>query len=162
MLRVIPLGLALLYRYYPLTWRILWLTFYYCYCSCFFIFICILPRKNAILYPLLFFFQEYKFTYLLTLNLSCVPAFKFQSHWPGNWLSALSGFSLIFFVFLIWLLRCGLEAPIQTFIILATVTTVRFWGRFQSTKSVLVLGWFSFVVEVLVLSVPSFGIWFSV
>ena len=29
MLRVIPLGLALLDRYYLLTWRILWLTFYY-------------------------------------------------------------------------------------------------------------------------------------
>ena len=38
MLRVIPLGLALLYRYYPLTWRILWLMFYYCYCSYFFYF----------------------------------------------------------------------------------------------------------------------------
>ena len=35
MLRVIPLGLALLYRYYPPTWRILWLMFCYCYCSCF-------------------------------------------------------------------------------------------------------------------------------
>ena len=34
MLWVIPLGLALLYRYFPLTWRTLWLTFYYCYCSC--------------------------------------------------------------------------------------------------------------------------------
>ena len=39
MLRVIPQGLALLYRYYPLVWRILWLTFCYCYCSYFYLYI---------------------------------------------------------------------------------------------------------------------------
>ena len=31
-----PLGFALLYRYYPLTWRMLWLKHYCCYCSFFY------------------------------------------------------------------------------------------------------------------------------
>ena len=67
-----------------------------------------------------------------------------------------------FLVFLVWLLRYGLEVPVQTIIILATVATVRFWGRNQGTKSVLVFVWFSFADEVLVLSATLFGIWFSV
>ena len=63
-----PLGLALLYRYYPLTWRILWLTFYYCYCSCFF-------NKNKIMgsFMLIYFIlrlKNYIYNILLEIHLA--------------------------------------------------------------------------------------------
>ena len=58
MLKVIPLGLALLYRYYPLTWRILWLSFYYCYCSCFLFLFVYCYRKIQFFIHCNFFCQE--------------------------------------------------------------------------------------------------------
>ena len=66
MLRVIPLRLALLYRYYPLTWKILWLTFYYCYCSCFLFLFLYCYGKMHFFIHCNFFCQKYKFIYLLT------------------------------------------------------------------------------------------------
>ena len=62
MLRVIPLGLALLHRHYPLTWRILWLTFYYWYCSCFVFLFVYCYRNMQFFIHCNFFCQEYKFT----------------------------------------------------------------------------------------------------
>ena len=59
----ICLGLALLYRYYLLTWRILRLTIYYCYCS-YFLFLYCYGRMQGFIHCN-FFCQEYQFTYLL-------------------------------------------------------------------------------------------------
>ena len=67
MLRRIPLGLTLLYRYYPVTWRILWLTFYYCCCSCFLFLLLYCYGKMQFFIYCNFFCQKNKFTYLLTL-----------------------------------------------------------------------------------------------
>ena len=57
------LGLALLYRYYHLTWTILRLTIYYCFCSSFLFLYCYGRMQFFIHYN--FFCQEYQFTYLL-------------------------------------------------------------------------------------------------
>ena len=67
MLRVIPLGLVLLYRYCPLTWRILWLAFYYCNCGCFLFLFLYCYGKMQFFIHCNFFCQKYKFTYLLTI-----------------------------------------------------------------------------------------------
>ena len=65
MLRVILLGLALLYIYYPLIWRILWLAFYYCCCSCFLFLFLYCYGKTLFFIHWNFFCQKYKFTLLL-------------------------------------------------------------------------------------------------
>ena len=71
LLRVIPLGLALLYRHYPLTWRILLLTFYYYYCSCFLFLFVYCYGKMQFFIHCNFFCQEYKFAYLLYWESRC-------------------------------------------------------------------------------------------
>ena len=80
MLRVIPLGLALLYRYYPLTWRILWLTFYYCYCSCFLFLFLFCYGKMQFSVHCNFFCLTYLLTYLLIYyllsNIWRVPLYR--------------------------------------------------------------------------------------
>ena len=55
--------MALLYGYYPLTWRIIWLTFYYCYCSCFLFLFVYCYGKMQFFIHCNFFCQEYNFTY---------------------------------------------------------------------------------------------------
>ena len=65
MLRVIPVGLALLYMYYFLTWRILWLAFYYCCCSCFLFLFLYYFGKTSFFIHWNFFCQKYNFTLLL-------------------------------------------------------------------------------------------------
>ena len=72
MLRVIPPGLALLYRYYPLTWRILWFKFYYGYYSCLLFSFLYCYGKIQFFIHCNLFCQKYKFTYLLTYFLPLV------------------------------------------------------------------------------------------
>ena len=70
MLRVIPPGLALLYRYYPLTWRILWLTFYYVVVV---VFIFILILKNVIFSIVNSFVRNISFYLLLSSRSTIWP-----------------------------------------------------------------------------------------